>query len=191
MPRKTDSRERMVRSAAQLFRRQGYAATGWRQIVAESGAPWGSQAHFFPGGKEQLAAEALSAEGSRIRREMEAALEHSHPADMITAWSKYAARVLKTSKWAEGCPIATAALETAHTSTALARACDVAFASWVSTFERALIARGMKAAEAQALATTVVAATEGALLMARTARKAAPLETVGTELAKMLRARVP
>lgn len=191
MPRKSDSRERMVRTAGRLLRRQGYTATGWRQIAAESGAPWGSQAHFFPGGKQQLAAEALSAEGVRIRRETESALENTHPADMITAWSKYAARELKASDWAEGCPIATAALETAHTSVALARACDAAFNSWVSTFKRALMERGVNTAEAQALATTVVAATEGALLMARTARKVVPLAMVGAELAKLLRARVP
>ncbi len=191
MPRKSDSRERMIRSAAQLFRRQGYAATGWRQIVAESGAPWGSQAHFFPGGKEQLAAEALSAEGTRIRDEIASALEQTHPADMIVAWSEYASGELKKSKWAEGCPIATSALETAHTSEKLARACDVAFKSWVATFESALLARGVEPAEARALATTVVAAIEGALLMARTARKTTPLSTVGAELAKLLRERVP
>ena len=50
----------MVRSAARLFRRQGYAATGWRQVIADGDAPWGSQAHHFPGGKEQLARDALA-----------------------------------------------------------------------------------------------------------------------------------
>lgn len=42
-----------------ILRRQGYAAAGWRQVVAESETPWGSQAHHFPGGKTQLATEAL------------------------------------------------------------------------------------------------------------------------------------
>jgi TetR/AcrR family transcriptional repressor of lmrAB and yxaGH operons len=191
MPRKTDSRERMVEAAARLFRRQGYAATGWRQIVAESGAPWGSQAHFFPGGKEQLATEALRAEGERIRRETEISLSAAHPADMIVAWTRFASRELRASDWAAGCPIATATLETAHASDVLAGVCDNAFKSWIATFERALVDRGLSTGEARSLATMVVAGMEGALLMARAARKATPLTTVGRELAGSLRGRLP
>ncbi|HEY4854618.1 MAG TPA: TetR/AcrR family transcriptional regulator, partial [Streptosporangiaceae bacterium] len=68
MPRTTDTRQRMVCSAARLLRRQGYAATGWRQVVADSATPWGSQAHHFPGGKEQLAAEAITLSGASYER---------------------------------------------------------------------------------------------------------------------------
>jgi TetR/AcrR family transcriptional repressor of lmrAB and yxaGH operons len=109
---------------------------------------------------------------------------------MVAAWTQLAARELIASDWAEGCPIATAALETAHTSDVLARTCHSAFESWVTTIERALVGRGLKRAEAQALATTVVAATEGALLMARSARDTAPLQRVGAEMSKLLRARL-
>jgi AcrR family transcriptional regulator len=37
----TDTRQRMVRSAALLFREQGYSGTGFRDIVEHSGAPPG------------------------------------------------------------------------------------------------------------------------------------------------------
>lgn len=181
----------MVRTAARLFRRQGYAATGWRQIVAESGAPWGSQAHYFPGGKEQLATEALAFEGERIQAEMEEALGASHPADMIEAWSRVAARRLRASDWGEGCPVATVALETAHESERLARVCDSAFKAWAATFERALVLRGLSPTESASLATLVVASTEGALLLARAAHKTEALQTTGAELARLLRTRVP
>jgi AcrR family transcriptional regulator len=50
----SDTRARLLEAAAQLFREQGYAATGLKQITAEAEAPWGSLYHFFPGGKEQL-----------------------------------------------------------------------------------------------------------------------------------------
>src|SRR5215471_9016581 len=52
-------RERMVRSAAQLIRRKGVSGTGMREIVSEANAPRGSLQHYFPGGKEELVAEAL------------------------------------------------------------------------------------------------------------------------------------
>jgi TetR/AcrR family transcriptional repressor of lmrAB and yxaGH operons len=180
----------MLRSAARLVRRHGYAATGWRQVVAEGDAPWGSQAHFFPGGKEQLAAEALAAAGERYRRQIVAGLEHAHPADMLLGWVTLAAHELEASGWADGCPIATVALETAHLSDTLAEVCNRALTGWIDALAGAMRTRGVKPKEAKALATTVLAGVEGALLLARTARDAAPLRTVGRELAALLRERV-
>lgn len=181
----------MIDAAARLLRRQGYEATGWRQVVAEGHAPWGSQSHHFPGGKEQLAAEALAREGERVRSELATALADAHPADMVRRWADFAARVLEESDWSEGCPIATTALETAHASDALARACNAAFESWRHEFDAAIRRRGVKRAEATRLATLVVASTEGALLLARTGRDAAPLHSVARELSAILRERVP
>ena len=181
----------MIGAAGRLLRRQGYAATGWRQVVAEADAPWGSQAHHFPGGKEQLAAEALALEGERIRAEIAEALAGAHPADMVRGWAAFAGELLEGSDWAEGCPIATTALETAHESDVLARTCHQAFLAWQGEFESALRSRGARPAEARALATLVVASTEGSLLLARAARDTTSLQTVADQLARVLRERVP
>ncbi len=180
----------MLRAAARLLRRQGYAATGWRQVVAEGNAPWGSQAHFFPGGKEQLAAEALTAEGERFRARLAAGLDGVHPADMVGGWAALAAEQLRASDWADGCPIATSALETAHVSDTLARACNGALTSWVDTMADAITDRGVDRAEAERLALLVIAGIEGALLLARAARSPTPLTVVGDEMAALLRSRV-
>ena len=51
---------------AQLLERQGYYGTGLNQIVQQSGAPKGSLYHYFPGGKEELAAAAITDQGKRI-----------------------------------------------------------------------------------------------------------------------------
>ena len=58
------TRERIVDVSADLMRRQGYAATGVKQIVTAAQAPFGSLYHHFPGGKEQLGAEAIRASGA-------------------------------------------------------------------------------------------------------------------------------
>lgn len=191
MPRQSDSRQRMVDAAARLLRQQGYAATGWRAVVAEGDAPWGSQSHHFPRGKEQLAAEALAMEGERVRRDIAAALQRGHPAQMVEGWATSSIEALESSGWAEGCPIATTALETAHQSDVLATACQAAFDSWQRELEDAIARRGVKRGDARALATLVVASTEGALLLARTARDRAPITTVARQLAALLRAAVP
>src|SRR5260370_208599 len=60
MPRITDTRPRMIRTAARLMRRQGYAATGWRQLVADSATPWGPQFHHFPRRNEPPTPHALT-----------------------------------------------------------------------------------------------------------------------------------
>jgi TetR/AcrR family transcriptional repressor of lmrAB and yxaGH operons len=190
MPRITDSRQRMVRSAARLLRRQGYAATGWRQVVADSATPWGSQAHHFPGGKEQLAAEAIALSSARYERMLRGALDGVHPAVAVRAWADAAADALESSHWADGCPVATVALETAHTSDALAAACGGALAAWRSALAESIARHGAAPAEASALATLTLAAVEGALLLARASRDTEPLRTVGRELAAVLTARL-
>src|SRR4051794_11954353 len=142
MPRSTDTRPRMEKTAAQLLRRQGYAATSWRQVVAESGTPWGSQAHFFPEGKQQLAVAALRRSGASYQRLLQAVLADGHPADAIRTWARAAAGQLEASGWADGCPIATVALETAHESDELQVACADAFAGWRAVLADAFVAHG-------------------------------------------------
>jgi TetR/AcrR family transcriptional regulator, lmrAB and yxaGH operons repressor len=187
----TDTRARMVRTAASLFRRQGYAATSWRQVVAVSETPWGSQAHHFPGGKEQLAAEAIEHAGAGYERLLRSALADAHPADAVAAWAELAASELASSGWADGCPVATVALETAQSSELLAEVCAAAFDGWRSALVDAFTDRGVDADEANSIATLVLASMEGALLLARAHRSAAPLSAVASELARLIRERVP
>lgn len=75
----TDSRERMVRSAAFLFRERGYSGTGFRDVIAHSGAPRGSIYHHFPGGKAQLAEEAVRYAGDFLNAGILAATEGGDP----------------------------------------------------------------------------------------------------------------
>lgn len=50
-PRANDTRDRIIGSTAALFQRYGYTGTGLKQISRESGAPFGSLYHFFPGAR--------------------------------------------------------------------------------------------------------------------------------------------
>jgi TetR/AcrR family transcriptional regulator, lmrAB and yxaGH operons repressor len=55
-----DSRASMIRSAAALFGSRGLCATSFADVLADSGAPRGSIYHHFPGGKRQLAEDAIA-----------------------------------------------------------------------------------------------------------------------------------
>jgi TetR/AcrR family transcriptional repressor of lmrAB and yxaGH operons len=181
----------MIRTAARLFRAQGYAATGWRQVATESEAPWGSQAHHFPGGKEQLGVEALGWAAAGFERAIRGVFARVHPADAVRRWTHAAAAELAASGWRDGCPVATVTLETAHSSDSLGTACAAALGGWRTALSEALAAHGLAEPEARSLATLVLAGIEGALVLARAERSGEPLETVGRELASVLRARIP
>ena len=60
MPKdKTDSRKQMVMGAADMIRRRGLNATSVRELAKHASAPLGSTYHYFPGGKYELATEAV------------------------------------------------------------------------------------------------------------------------------------
>jgi len=59
-------RERVVLAAARLLRTRGYTGTSLRDIVKAADAPWGSLQHYFPGGKDQIVVEAMTAGTSQV-----------------------------------------------------------------------------------------------------------------------------
>src|SRR3954462_14711527 len=103
-----ETRERIVHRSAELFRRQGFAGTGVKQIVATASAPFGSLYHFFPGGKEQLGEEVIRWSGA-IYGQLITALFDPAP-DVVTAVRDFFAAAddtLRDTDYADACPIAT------------------------------------------------------------------------------------
>lgn len=169
-----DARERMLDSAIILFRQRGVAATSMRDIVEHGDAPRGSIYHHFPGGKEQLAREATERAGAFI-----ASLVAGDTS--IGRFLEYWRTALAAADFEDGCPVAAAALSDEARDQA-----GRAFAGWESTLASHLEASGKTADEASALATTAIAAVEGALLMARAQRSEEPLVRVARTLETML-----
>lgn len=173
MPRTTTAREDAIATAADLFRRHGYAATGLETILAASGAPKGSFYHHFPGGKEELAVAALRYSGDRITDDVaRGAAAAPSPGALITAIAGMQAKELRESDYACGCPVATVALELAHESESIGRTADAEFRTWAEPVATKLRSAGRPAAEAARLARWAVANLEGALILARAARDA-------------------
>jgi TetR/AcrR family transcriptional repressor of lmrAB and yxaGH operons len=184
-----ETRERMVDAAALLFQREGYHATSWRRLVDESGAPWGSISHHFPGGKEELGVAAIGRSAGAVSALIAHGFaEHPRPADAVAAWFTTSAQLLETTGYAAGCPVATVALETGATSPALAAASRAAFESWEGLLRTRLRERGLGRARAASLAGTILTLMEGALVRARVERTTAPLDAAGALAAQLVRA---
>ncbi|MDR6597910.1 TetR/AcrR family transcriptional regulator [Saccharothrix longispora] len=184
MPRRTDTRQRMVRTAADLFRAQGYHATGVNQVLAEGGAPKGSMYFHFPGGKEQLAVEAVTLAGADLRDALAAALDAGpSPAEALSRVLGLLGEQLRASGYRSGCPIATVALDATADSEPIRTACEDVYASW-----QAVLAEHLGDDD---LASVALAAVEGALLLARTRRSPAPLDAVRAHLGVLLERPAP
>ena len=161
-------REKIVRSAAVLFRRQGYAGTGTSQILTVSGAPRGSLYHYFPQGKEQIGQAAIEYAGDLVTGTLARLTEQRPtPGDALREYGRLLAGWLQDSDYRDGCPITTTLLELAPESEGVSAAGRRAFAAWTATLEQALLAAGADPVRAPRLASLAIAALEGALVLAR------------------------
>jgi AcrR family transcriptional regulator len=129
----TDTRERIVEASANLMRRQGYSATGVKQIVTEARAPFGSIYHFFPGGKEAIGVEAIERSGALYELLIPAIFDDAP--DVVTGVRTFfatAATHVEESGYEDACPNATIALEVSSESEPLRLACASVIDRWVT-----------------------------------------------------------
>lgn len=182
-----NTRVRMVEAGLRLFQKQGYAETSWRELVKEGGTPWGSVHHFFPGGKEELARDALALFSTRVEESFtQICAAHPRPADRIRTWFESMARQMDELGFTSGCPVAGIALNTVPMSASLAALCRETMTQWADLIARGIKDESIDSARAQALATTILVACEGALVLARVYQSSESLRTAGIALAAML-----
>src|SRR5438874_12504155 len=182
------TRERIVDSSAELFRRQGYTGTGVKQIVTEASAPFGSLYHFFPGGKEQLGEEVIRWSG-QMYLQLFVTVAGDAP-DVATGVERFfdgAAETLRETGYADACPIATVALEVASTSEPLRKATAEVFDSWISAATEWFAASGIARERARELSLHMLSALEGAFIFSRALRSTEPMHVAGAAAAAAVR----
>jgi AcrR family transcriptional regulator len=175
----------MVASAMQLFRERGVAGTALSDVVEHSGAPRGSIYHYFPDGKAQLAAEATARAGHLMDRVIRKSMSTRPPAEALETIIEVSRKQLRDTDFTAGCPVAAGALEGGGAPEARAVAGEW-FGTWERTLTEALRAHGVPPERANALATTMVCAIEGAIVVAKAQRSTRPLDQVSAELARMV-----
>ena len=181
------SRERLLDAAVDLLQRQGYHGTGLNELLERSEAPRGSLYHYFPGGKEQIGAEAIARAGDQVA----AAVGHllrAKPsvAEAVEALAGLLAAGLEASEFERGCQVATTALEVTPRSEPIRAAVQASFESWLAPLRERLQDTGFGRDEAGRRADLTIAALEGALVLARARQNADVLREAGRQLRPFL-----
>jgi TetR/AcrR family transcriptional regulator, lmrAB and yxaGH operons repressor len=183
----SDTRERLIRTTGRLLRKRGYAATGLNQIMAEAEAPKGSMYFHFPGGKEELAAAAVDKFAGAIAKQLRAGLERQATvAEAVTGFFDDYVAYMERTEFGDGCAVATVALDEAATHELLGAAADRAFRSWVDLLTDALVAEGHDHDSAHRVASLVIAAIEGAIVMSKGRHSTEPLSSARDALRPLL-----
>ena len=181
----TDSRERMVRSAASLIRTRGVNATSFSEVLADSGAPRGSIYHHFPEGKTQLAADAIRWTSERVLAHLRAGAPAT-PSDVLKRFIDMWRKVVLTSRGTAGCVVAGVAIDTDAGDSGEIDLVRSTFRSWSGLLAEQLRAVGVPSERAAPIAVATLAGMEGALILCRAEGNAKPLDTVAEELLRLL-----
>jgi AcrR family transcriptional regulator len=186
------TKDRILDTTAELFRRYGYTGTGLKQIVAQANAPFGSLYHFFPGGKEHLGSEVIRRSG-QMYLELFVEIAGQAP-DVVSGVRDFfdgAAETLRETDYADACPIATVALEVASSNEPLREATAEVFESWIAAGTEYLAGAGIARDRARELAIAMLAALEGAFVLSRGLRSTEPVEVAGAASVAAVRAALP
>ncbi|MGW4713994.1 TetR/AcrR family transcriptional regulator [Nocardia sp. NPDC004260] len=186
MAETAQARDRMVAGAADMIRRRGLNATSVRELAKHAQAPLGSTYHYFPGGKAQLAAEAVRFADALAARKLAQGLPVGPVAGLrsfVDMWRK----VLVDNDFQAGCPVLAVAIEDQGDDDAPQRAAAAAFENWTGLLTRSLRDHGASEADAEQTATLIVAALEGAVAICRVERSIRPLDRTVAKLEFLIR----
>ncbi|WP_395407212.1 TetR/AcrR family transcriptional regulator [Pseudoduganella sp. UC29_106] len=164
MARVIAEREDVVPLLAEVFRTYGFEGASLARITEGTRLGKGSIYHFFPGGKEEMAAAVLAEIDDWFRRHVfEPLRESADAAGGIAAMFDEVGRYFLSGR--KVCLVGVFALGNERDRFA-ERVRDY-FAAWIDALAAALIRAGRNAEDARALAEEVVGGIQGALVLAR------------------------
>ncbi|MHC5063142.1 MAG: TetR/AcrR family transcriptional regulator [Planctomycetota bacterium] len=173
------TREHLLATAAGLFHRQGFAATGMAQILEQSATGSGSLYHFFKN-KEDLLQGVLERYAERFETEIAApAREQKDPIDRLFAILSFYSLMLEQTACELGCPVGNLAGELADSHDSVRAGLAGLFELWRSEIKNCLDDardRFPPETDREALAMLVLSVMEGGVMQARVERSLRPFE---------------
>jgi TetR/AcrR family transcriptional repressor of nem operon len=175
-----DTRERILRTAFQLFHEQGYHATGVATIAREAGVNPGSLYHFFESKDALLLAVldfALGYLGPAVMDPVESVT--NDPVERVFVLLRHYRERMHQESCRLGCPIGNLALEVSDGHPEARDLLHRNFENWASRVERWLEAAGSRVpagVDRRQLARFVLTVMEGGLMQSRAAGHLGPFD---------------
>jgi AcrR family transcriptional regulator len=184
----------MIDAAVVALQRHGVAGMSFTQILADSGAARGAIYHHFPGGKNQLVAEAAERNGHDVRARL-GTLPAGTPPAVVEAFLAAIRPVLAASASGTSCAVAALAMGVGDDESdgrhPFRRVAADAFDSWASALTDRLVVAGLPPQDAMDLAITLITLLEGAHVQCRAAGNLDPYERVARVVQALVRSRYP
>ncbi len=164
MARVRAERDDIVPALGEIFRKHGFEGASLSVITEQTGLGKGSLYHFFPGGKDEMAAVVLAEIDDWFQRNVYQPLREAedpiggieHMFAEVEAYFRAGRRV---------CLVGVFALD--NTRDRFATAVKSYFADWAISLNKALTRCGHSPAEARALTEDILGGIQGALVLAR------------------------
>jgi len=178
-----ETRRKMVIGAARLLAERGLQETSFSEVLELTGAPRGSIYHHFPGGKDQLVADAVDLAGAHAIALIERAQGNSAvevTEHFISMWRE----VLVRSEFKAGCSVLAVTIAT-DSPDLLGHAATV-FRTWRLRLAELLRTGGLGEREASRFAAILIAGTEGGVVLSRAEQSMEPFELVAEQLSAQI-----
>jgi TetR/AcrR family transcriptional regulator, lmrAB and yxaGH operons repressor len=184
----SSTRARFIAAMASLLRERGYAASSISDIIAQSGAPKGSLYFHFPGGKEELALEAIAFAAETGRSFI---AEHCWGSKTLSggfeALCDLRAQGLEQSQYSAVCLLGAVAEETLDVP-AIREAVAATIRSWLQAFAEPLRNAGASPRRAEELANLIYSITVGSGMLAKRLHSIEPFNSAKRDIARILEA---
>jgi AcrR family transcriptional regulator len=178
-------KQTMIERTAVLLAKKGLQGASFSEILEASGAPRGSLYHHFPGGKDELVLAALEHAANQalgVLDRLSGKSARGVAEGFLSLWRS----VLTRSDFSAGCAVV-AVTVAAESDELRGRAAGI-LAGWREKLATLFVAGGIPKKKARSLATSLVAACEGAVILARAERSFEPFDLVAAEQLAMIEA---
>lgn len=176
------TKDRLIRSAANLFRTRGFHGVGLADLLADAGAPKGSLYHHFPNGKSDLALAAATWASDEMLRliavSFDGAASFEDGARILCL--KLAKLFDKTRYW-DACPIAATLFEGPDNSEFRDHAQHI-YDGWIGEVQDHAAQFGLDEDTAQSKAEHLFILIQGGWLLARARRSSDVLRRLADQL---------
>jgi TetR/AcrR family transcriptional repressor of nem operon len=174
------TRERIVSAAADLMYLQGVGGTSLDEVIAASGTGKSQLYHYFDD-KDALVRAVITRQVERVLAAQESHLPGLASLPDLEAWRDAIVGAVREREGAHGCPLGSLSVELADRSESSRAELVAGFAAWEGLLRAGL--ERMRAsgelgpdADPGVLATGLLAALQGGLLLAQARRDAGPLQ---------------